>query len=77
MKMMTMTLCYPWWKVKAISKMLWRCSRNITQKFALKSRNFSDFDLRNVLLLYNQLTFDLCCNKTFVSKIFKRLRMLS
>ncbi len=29
---------------------------------ALKSRKFTDLDLRNMLLLYNQLTFDLCCN---------------
>jgi hypothetical protein len=38
---------------------------------ALKLRKFTDLDLRNVLLLDNQLTFDLCCNKMFASKIFK------
>jgi hypothetical protein len=38
---------------------------------ALKSRKFTDFDLKNVLLLDNQSTFNLCCNKKFVSKIFK------
>ncbi len=38
---------------------------------ALKSRKFTDLDLRNVLLLDNQSTFDLCCNKMFASKIFK------
>jgi hypothetical protein len=38
---------------------------------ALKSRKFTELDLRNVLLLDNQLTFDLCCNKMFASKIFK------
>jgi hypothetical protein len=35
---------------------------------ALKSRKFTDLDLRNVLLLDNH---DLCCNKMFASKIFK------
>jgi hypothetical protein len=38
---------------------------------ALKSRKFADLDLRNVLLLDNQSTFNLCCNKVFASKIFK------
>ncbi len=38
---------------------------------AMKSSKFTDLDLRNVLLLDNQSTFDLCCNKTFASKIFK------
>ncbi len=38
---------------------------------ALKLRKFTDLDLRNVLLLDNQSTFDLCCNKMFASKIFK------
>jgi hypothetical protein len=38
---------------------------------ALKSRKFTDLDLRNVLLLDNQSTFILYCNKTFASKIFK------
>ncbi len=38
---------------------------------ALKSRKFDDLDLRNVLLLDNQSTFDLCCNKRFTSKIMK------
>jgi hypothetical protein len=38
--------------------------------FALKSRKFTDLDLRNVLLLSNQLTFDPCCNKMFAPKIF-------
>ncbi len=37
---------------------------------ALKSRKFMDLDLRNVLLLDNQSTFGLCCNKRFTSKIF-------
>jgi hypothetical protein len=30
---------------------------------ALKHRKFTESDLRNVLLLDNQSTFDLCCNK--------------
>jgi len=40
---------------------------------ALKSSQFTHLDLRNVLLLDNQSTFDLCCNKMFVfaSKIIK------
>ncbi len=32
---------------------------------ALKSRRFIGLDLKNVLLLDNQLTFDLCCNREF------------
>ena len=39
--------------------------------FALKSRKLTNLDLRNVLLLDNQSTFDLCCNKRFASKIIK------
>ena len=35
---------------------------------ALKSRKFTNLDLRNVLVLDNQSTFDLCCNKTFASR---------
>ena len=38
---------------------------------ALKHRKFTELDLRNVLLLDNQSTFDLCCNKKFASKIIK------
>jgi hypothetical protein len=44
---------------------------------ALKSRKFTNLDLRNVLLLDNQLTFDLCCNKMFASKIIKVENALS
>ncbi len=40
---------------------------------ALKSRKFTDLDLRNVLLLDNLSTFDLCCNKKFASKIWKAI----
>ena len=38
---------------------------------ALKHRKFTELDLRNVLLLDNQSTCDLCCNKKFASKIIK------
>jgi hypothetical protein len=38
---------------------------------ALKSSRFLNLDLRNVLLLDNKSTFDLCCNKSFMSKIKK------
>jgi hypothetical protein len=43
---------------------------------ALKHRNFTELDLRNVLLLDNQLTFDLCCNKKLHPRL-SRPRMLS
>jgi hypothetical protein len=38
---------------------------------ALKSSEHDDLELRNVLLLDNQSTFDLCCNKKFTFQIFK------
>jgi hypothetical protein len=38
---------------------------------ALKSRKSLNLDLRFVLLLDNQSTFDLCCNKGFMSMIRK------
>jgi hypothetical protein len=38
---------------------------------ALKHSKFTELDLRNVLLLDNQSTFGLCCNKKFASKIIK------
>jgi hypothetical protein len=44
---------------------------------ALKSRKFTDLDLRNVLLLDSQSTFDLCCNRMFASTIFKAKNALS
>jgi hypothetical protein len=44
---------------------------------ALKSRKPYDLDLRNVLLLDNQSTFDLCCNKKFTSKITKATNTLT
>jgi hypothetical protein len=44
---------------------------------ALKSSKFTNLDLRNVLLLDNQSTFDLCCNKAFASKIIKAENALS
>ncbi len=44
--------------------------RNPKIVLALKSKKFKDQDLRNVLLLDNQSTFDLCCNRRFTAKIF-------
>jgi hypothetical protein len=44
---------------------------------ALKSSKFTNLDLRNVLLLDNQSTFDLCCNKMFAFKIIKAENALS
>ncbi len=44
---------------------------------ALKSSKSTNLDLRNVLLLDNQSTFDLCCNKMFASKIIKAENGLS
>ncbi len=44
---------------------------------ALKSRKFTDLDMRNVLLLDNKSTFNLCCNKRFAFKIFKAENALS
>jgi hypothetical protein len=43
--------------------------RNPKVVLALKSRKFKDMDLKNTLLLDNQPTFDLCCNKRFTSKV--------
>ena len=50
-------------------EMLQKCNPKIV--LALKSKKSKDLDLRNVLLLDNQSTFDLCCNKRFTSKISK------
>ncbi len=44
---------------------------------ALKSRKYDDLDLRNVLLLDNQSTFDLCCNKKFTLRITKATNALT
>ncbi len=44
---------------------------------ALKSSKSIGLDLRNILLLDNQSTFDLCCNKKFVSLVRKALHALS
>jgi hypothetical protein len=44
--------------------------RNPKVVLALKSRKLKDLDLKNVLLLDNQSTFDLCCNKRFMLKVF-------
>ena len=39
-------------------------------------RRLTELDLRNVLLLDNQSTFNLCCNKNFTSRILKALHVL-
>ncbi len=39
-------------------------------------QRLNKLDLQNVLLLDNQSTFDLCCNKTFTSKILKATNTL-
>jgi hypothetical protein len=44
---------------------------------ALKSRKYTNLDLRNVLLMDNQSTFNLCCNKKFTSKIMKATNALT
>jgi len=49
-------------------EMLEECNPKVV--LALKSRKLKDLDLKNVLLLDNQSTFDLCCNKKFTSKVF-------
>jgi hypothetical protein len=43
--------------------------RNPKIVLALKSSKNVDLDLRNVLLLDNQSTFDLCWNKKFTSQV--------
>ncbi len=44
---------------------------------ALKLSKSLNLDLRYVLLLDNQSTFDLCCNRGFVSRIKKASRALN
>ena len=39
-------------------------------------QSLNELDLQNVLLLDNQSTFDLCCNKKFTSNILKALHTL-
>ncbi len=39
-------------------------------------QKLNELDLQNVLLLDNQSTFDLCCNKNFTSKILKATNTL-
>jgi hypothetical protein len=43
----------------------------------LKSKKSMGLDLRNVLLLDNQSTFDLCCNRKFASSVKTALNALS
>ncbi len=45
--------------------------RNPKIALAFKSSKHDDLELRNVLLLDNQFTFDLCCNKKFTSQILR------
>ncbi len=42
-----------------------------------KSMGLAKLDIRNVLLLYNQSTFDLCCNRKFVSSVKTALNALN
>jgi hypothetical protein len=44
---------------------------------ALKSKKSMGLDLRNVLLLDNQSTFDLCCNRKFTSSVKTALNALN
>ncbi len=44
---------------------------------ALKSKKSMGLDLRNVLLLDNQSTFDLCCNRKFMSSVKTALNALN
>jgi hypothetical protein len=44
---------------------------------ALKSSKSIRLDLRNVLLLDNQSTFDLCCNRKFVNLVRKAMHALN
>jgi hypothetical protein len=44
---------------------------------ALKLSKLIGLDLRNILLLDNQLTFDLCSNRNFVSLVQKALHALN
>ncbi|KAL3780541.1 hypothetical protein ACHAW5_006750 [Stephanodiscus triporus] len=55
----------------------WLEERNPKIVLALKSSKNVDLDLRNVLLLDNQSTFDLCCNKKFTSQITKATNALT
>jgi hypothetical protein len=51
--------------------------RNPKIILAFKSKKYEDLDLRNVLLLDNQSTFNLCCNKKFTSQIVKATNALT
>ncbi len=45
--------------------------------FTLKSSKSIGLDLRNVFLLDNQSTFDLCCNRKFVNLVRKAMHALN
>ncbi len=65
-------------KGRTIFRWIWICSRSETLiVLALKSSKNVDLNLRNVLLLDNQSTFDLCCNKKFTSQVTKATNALS
>ncbi len=49
-------------------EMLEECNPKVV--LALKSKKLKDLDLKNVILLDNQSTFDLCCSKRFMLKVF-------
>jgi hypothetical protein len=44
---------------------------------ALKSSKTIGLDLRNLFLLDNQSTFDLCCNRKFVNLVRKAMHALN
>ncbi len=76
---MMMTRLYHLLRVWATSK---RPSKFLKESYpkialALKSSKSLDLDLRCVLLLDNQSTFDLCCNRGFMSMIRKASRALN
>jgi hypothetical protein len=51
--------------------------RNPKIVLALKSCKNVDLDFRNVLLLDNEFTFNLCCNKKFTSQVTKATNALT
>jgi hypothetical protein len=71
--MMTMTFLYHPLRVQATSKKARKFLKESYPKIALalKSSKSLNLDLRYVLLLDNQSTFDLCCNRGFMSRIKK------
>ncbi len=68
-----MTFLYHPLRVQATSKKARKFLKESYPKIALalKSSKSLNLDLRYVLLLDNQSTFDLCCNRGFMSRIKK------